>query len=199
MGEGGRGQGGPGGEGGGRGRGAGGPAKKVNSGKRSASGMAIDTMAISGVQGQTDENTGGVSQSVIKQQQHQLHQQQQQQQHQQQSLSQQQNSQQHFFHDASRIENKLRSNAQSQSQALNKVPQVLTKPQYGHISGTAERYFFDQTKEVLSIVSRDTWHEFVKCLELFSSGALTKSDLLVLTKVSGYCGKFIQLYELVFT
>lgn len=35
-----------------------------------------------------------------------------------------------------------------------------------------------QVKEVLTAISRETWTEFVKVLELFSSDVLTKDDFL---------------------
>ncbi len=90
---------------------------------------------------------------------------------------------------------------------MSRIPTGLSsnKLQSNHISSTAERRFFDQVsvlntilrmiynvtltlifqvKEVMMQTSRDTWQEFVKCLELFSNGALSKTDMLVLVKVS---------------
>lgn len=54
--------------------------------------------------------------------------------------------------------------------------------QYSHMSATLERKFFDQVKEVLTQYSRESWLEFVKCLELFSSNAINKDDMLSLVK-----------------
>jgi len=53
---------------------------------------------------------------------------------------------------------------------------------FSYYSATAERRFFDQAKDILSQNSRETWNEFVKCLDLFSSGAINKADMLVLVK-----------------
>lgn len=75
----------------------------------------------------------------------------------------------------------------SSTNGLAKVPSALagTKVQqqsFSYYSATAERRFFDQAKEILTQNSRETWSEFVKCLDLFSSGAITKADMLVLVK-----------------
>ena len=51
-----------------------------------------------------------------------------------------------------------------------------------HMSITAERRFFDQVKDVLTGVSLKSWEEFVKALDLFSSDAITKKDLINLVK-----------------
>ena len=53
---------------------------------------------------------------------------------------------------------------------------------YGHISQNSERKFFDSVKELLSSVSRESWAEFVRCLELFSCDAITKKDMFVLVQ-----------------
>ena len=53
---------------------------------------------------------------------------------------------------------------------------------YSHISVSAERKFFDQAKELLTSVSRESWTEFVRCLDLFSCDAVTKKDLLALVQ-----------------
>eukprot|EP00607_Mallomonas_marina_P001776 CAMPEP_0182437202 /NCGR_PEP_ID=MMETSP1167-20130531/84878_1 /TAXON_ID=2988 /ORGANISM="Mallomonas Sp, Strain CCMP3275" /LENGTH=1342 /DNA_ID=CAMNT_0024630025 /DNA_START=60 /DNA_END=4089 /DNA_ORIENTATION=- len=42
---------------------------------------------------------------------------------------------------------------------------------------SSERKFFDQIKSTLTTTSRDSWHEIIKCLELFSVGAVGKKDL----------------------
>ena len=47
----------------------------------------------------------------------------------------------------------------------------------------SERKFFDSVKELLISVSRESWAEFVRCLELFSCDAITKKDLFVLVQV----------------
>lgn len=51
-----------------------------------------------------------------------------------------------------------------------------------HLSITAERRFFDQVKDVLTGVSIKSWEEFVKALDLFSSDAISKKDLISLVK-----------------
>jgi len=51
-----------------------------------------------------------------------------------------------------------------------------------HMSITAERRFFDQVKDVLTGVSLKSWEEFVKALDLFSSDAISKKDLINLVK-----------------
>ena len=51
-----------------------------------------------------------------------------------------------------------------------------------HISISAERKFFDQAKELLTSVSRESWTEFVRCLDLFSCDAVTKKDLFALVQ-----------------
>ena len=51
-----------------------------------------------------------------------------------------------------------------------------------HLSITAERRFFDQVKDVLTGVSMKSWEEFVKALDLFSSDAISKKDLISLVK-----------------
>ena len=53
---------------------------------------------------------------------------------------------------------------------------------YQHISASAERRFFDQVKEAMLTYSRDSWTEFVKCLDLFASSDITKKDMLELVK-----------------
>lgn len=51
-----------------------------------------------------------------------------------------------------------------------------------HYSISAERRFFDQVKDLLTSISKDSWTEFVKCLDLFNSDTITKKDLMSLTK-----------------
>jgi hypothetical protein len=55
-----------------------------------------------------------------------------------------------------------------------------------HISTTTERKFFDQVKEMLTSVSRESWAEFVRCLDLFSCDAIVRKDLLSLVQVKCY-------------
>ena len=45
---------------------------------------------------------------------------------------------------------------------------------------TSERVFFDKAKDLLLSTSRDSWSEFVKCIELFSTDAISKKDLFTL-------------------
>jgi hypothetical protein len=40
---------------------------------------------------------------------------------------------------------------------------------------------------VLVASSRETWNEFVKCLELFSNDAITKEDMVDLVQVRYLC------------
>lgn len=84
--------------------------------------------------------------------------------------------------------------------SLYKVPNQLSSSkhqmqQYQHVSGTEERRFFDHAKEVLQQVSRDNWAEFVKTLELFCNGSISRSDLLLLVRdlFGGQAG--LELYE----
>lgn len=46
-----------------------------------------------------------------------------------------------------------------------------------HISMNDERQFFDEIKDCLTHLSRDSWGEFIKYIELFSNDAVTKRDL----------------------
>lgn len=55
-------------------------------------------------------------------------------------------------------------------------------PQYNHLNVTAERRFFDQVKDFLYSISRESWHEFVRILELYSQEAVTKKDMLSLAE-----------------
>jgi paired amphipathic helix protein Sin3a len=61
--------------------------------------------------------------------------------------------------------------AAANAQALNRVHTV-----------SAERRFFDQVKDILSSTSRDSWTEFVKCLELFSNDYISKKDMFKLVQ-----------------
>jgi paired amphipathic helix protein Sin3a len=47
-----------------------------------------------------------------------------------------------------------------------------------HISVNAERRFFDQAKDVLYSISKEVWHEFVKCLDWFSNDIISKNDMI---------------------
>jgi histone deacetylase complex regulatory component SIN3 len=53
-----------------------------------------------------------------------------------------------------------------------------------HHSISTERRFFDQVKDVLigNGFSRDSWLEFVRCLDLYSHGKLSKKDMLILVQ-----------------
>lgn len=61
--------------------------------------------------------------------------------------------------------------AAANAQAINRVHTV-----------SAERRFFDQVKDILSSTSRDSWTEFVKCLELFSNDYISKKDMFKLVQ-----------------
>jgi histone deacetylase complex regulatory component SIN3 len=54
----------------------------------------------------------------------------------------------------------------------------MQQQQQQHYSVSTERKFFDQLKDVLLSISRDTWQEFVKLLELFSNSAISKDHML---------------------
>ncbi|CAM9105712.1 unnamed protein product, partial [Ectocarpus fasciculatus] len=47
---------------------------------------------------------------------------------------------------------------------------------------TAERRFFEQVKDIISSSSRDSWTEFVKCLELFSNDFISRKDMFTLVQ-----------------
>lgn len=47
---------------------------------------------------------------------------------------------------------------------------------------TAERRFFEQVKDIISSSSRDSWAEFVKCLELFSNDFISRKDMFTLVQ-----------------
>ena len=47
---------------------------------------------------------------------------------------------------------------------------------------SVERKFFDVVKDILSSSSRDSWGEFVKCLELFGNDALSRKDMFTLVQ-----------------
>jgi len=68
---------------------------------------------------------------------------------------------------------------QAQQQAQQQAAQ---RAKDSHLSVSAERRFFEQVKEVLVASSRETWNEFVKCLELFSNDAITKEDMVDLVQ-----------------
>lgn len=65
-----------------------------------------------------------------------------------------------------------------------------------HHGISTERRFFDQVKEVLigTGFSRDSWLEFVRCLDLYAQGKLAKKDMFVLVQeLFGYANE--DLYE----
>lgn len=47
---------------------------------------------------------------------------------------------------------------------------------------TAERRFFEQVKDIISSSSRDSWSEFVKCIELFSNDFISRKDMFTLVQ-----------------
>ena len=84
------------------------------------------------------------------------------------------------------------SNRQVISQGCQTVPLATLLSQQANISNryvkeshssiSAERRFFDQVKDVLVANSREAWHEFIKCLELFSNDLLKREDLIELVE-----------------
>ena len=67
------------------------------------------------------------------------------------------------------------SNSSSSSGLQNQPP---TRPRESHLGMSAERKFFDQMKDVLLSISRDSWSDFVKCLDMFTNDALPKDEML---------------------
>jgi hypothetical protein len=71
-------------------------------------------------------------------------------------------------------------NASREWSTIAKALPNLTATQ--HLSTTAERRFFDTVKEAMYAYSRESWNEFVKCLDLFANSDISKKDLLELIK-----------------
>jgi len=111
--------------------------------------------------------------AALSQQQQLLHLSQQQQAfaHQFQIKQQQQQLQHHHQQQQQQLQLQQHHHQQQQQQQQNRAKN-------SHLSISAERRFFEQVKEVLTSISRETWNEFVKCLELFTNDAMSKDDML---------------------
>lgn len=71
--------------------------------------------------------------------------------------------------------------AQTQAQmvaAAAAAAQQQQRNRDSHLSISAERRFFDQVKDVLLAISRDSWSDFVKCLDMFTNDAIPKEEML---------------------
>ena len=62
------------------------------------------------------------------------------------------------------------------------LPQPIGNIGSTYHSISTERRFFDQIKDLLTSTSRESWSEFVKCLDLYSHDAISRRDMFLLVQ-----------------